>query len=199
MRSTLQGGMSTNYDYVQIGTQKWMTKNLDVTRYRNGELVTLIEDQATWNAGAPDGAWCYYNNNLEFGAIYGKMYNWYAVNDPRGLAPEGWHIPSDSEWDVLINYLGGWQYGGKLKETENNYWNPPNTGATNSSGFNALPGGYRSAGSGFNEIGDIVYYWTSTIAYGSNAVSKYMTYNSNFILNASLSFNFGNYVRCIKD
>jgi uncharacterized protein (TIGR02145 family) len=86
-----------NYATVTIGTQVWMTKNLDVDRYRNGDIIPEVKDSIAW-ANLKTGAWCYYNNDPELGKIYGKLYNWYAVNDPRGLAPAGYHIPTDAEW-----------------------------------------------------------------------------------------------------
>src|SRR5665647_2153473 len=128
---------------VTICTQVWMLKNLDVSTYRNGDLIPEVTDQTAW-ATLTTGAWCYNNNDPAVGVIYGKLYNWYAVNDPRGLAPTGWHVPSDAEWTTLSTCLGGDAVaGGAKKETGTTHWTSPNTGATNSSGFTALPGGLR--------------------------------------------------------
>jgi uncharacterized protein (TIGR02145 family) len=92
---------------VKIGTQVWMSKNLDVSTFRNGEPIPQVQDQEAWR-GLKTGAWCYYaNDRSSYGMKYGKLYNWYAVNDPRGLAPKGYHIPSDEEWTVLTDFLGG--------------------------------------------------------------------------------------------
>ena len=91
---------------VVIGAQKWKSKNLDVAFYRNGDAIPQVTDDAEW-AALTTGAWCYYNNDSTLGKTYGKLYNWYAVNDPRGLAPRGWHIPSDAEWTTLETTLGG--------------------------------------------------------------------------------------------
>src|SRR5262245_15639657 len=101
---------------IVIGTQQWMAKNLDVAFYRNGDPIPKVNDGTAW-ANLTTGAWCYYNNDSTQSKKYGKLYNWYAVNDPRGLAPAGWHIPSDSEWTTMEKSLGGSLIaGGKLKE-----------------------------------------------------------------------------------
>ncbi|MBL0358943.1 MAG: proprotein convertase P-domain-containing protein [Chitinophagaceae bacterium] len=136
---------------VTIGDQVWMAKNLEVTNYRNGDPIPQVTDPTQW-ASLTSGAWCWYNNDSVLGAIYGKIYNFYAVTDPRGLAPAGWHIPTMQEWYNPEYYLGGdGVTGGKLKSV--NYWNSPNGGGTNSSGFTALPGGYRFDNGGFGGMG----------------------------------------------
>ena len=144
---------------VQIGNQIWMTKNLNVSRYRNGDPIPQVTDPIQWN-NLTTGAWCYYANNTANGKIYGKLYNWYAVNDPRGLAPIGWHVPSDTEWTILTSSLGGqFVAGGKMKSTT--LWNSPNAAATNSSGFFGLPGGYCYQGFSFPS-GNTGHWWSST-------------------------------------
>jgi uncharacterized protein (TIGR02145 family) len=152
----------TNYPSVTICGKRWMTQNLNVKTYRNGDPIPHIKDNAKW-AASTIGAYCYYQNDkLTYGATYGKLYNWYAVNDPRGLAPEGWHIPTDIEWTTLGDCLGGEAVaGGPMKEIGTTHWNSPNTGATNSSGFKGLPGGFRSidASTGMRNGG---YWWSST-------------------------------------
>src|SRR5205085_6409714 len=122
---------------------------LSVSTYLNGDTIPSITDPTIW-ASLTTGAYCYYNNDsTTYAATYGKLYNWYAVNDPRGLAPLGWHIPSDAEWTTLENCLGGSSVaGGAMKETGITYWLSPNTSATNSSGFTGLPGGYRNPSDG---------------------------------------------------
>ena len=130
-----------NISGITIGTQVWEAKNLDVTTYRNGDPIPQITDSAEW-VNATTGGWCYYQNNPGNDSVYGKLYNWYAVNDPRGLAPQGWHLPTNDEWLKLVNFLGGRLVsGGKMKATT--LWNTPNRGATNSSNFGGLPGGGR--------------------------------------------------------
>ena len=137
------------YQLVTICNQIWTKSNLNVARYRNGDVIPQVTDLAQW-ANLNTGAWCYYNNDTSNGAVYGKLYNWYAVNDSRGLATEGYHIPSDSEWTILQNCLGGNDYiGDKLKETGSTHWQiilPPggsclDNSATNSSGYTSLPAG----------------------------------------------------------
>lgn len=145
-----------------IGTQRWMTTNLNVSRYRNGDKIPQVKNAAAW-AGLTTGAWCYYNNDPATGAIYGKLYNWYAVNDPRGLAPAGFHVPSNEEWTTLITFLGGQGVaGGAMKETGTVHWTTPNTDATNSSVFTGLPGGFRFNDGAFILIRDYGYWWSST-------------------------------------
>ncbi|MES2848993.1 MAG: fibrobacter succinogenes major paralogous domain-containing protein [Bacteroidota bacterium] len=148
---------------VTICNRVWMAKNLDVTKYRNGDAIPQIIDAAEW-INLTAGGWCYYANATANGTVYGKLYNWYAVNDVRGLAPEGWHIPSDTEWNELLVCLGGYELaGGAMKETGLTHWNSPNTGATNSSGFTALPGGIRAGDTPlFANLGYEANWWSAT-------------------------------------
>ena len=149
---------------LKIGTQEWTTKNLDVSRYRNGDIIPEVKDLNEWSS-LTTGAWCYYNNDPRNGKIYGKLYNWYAVNDPRELAPEGYHIPSVNEWEILINYLGGKNSfaGIKMKEKGTLHWINPQYQATNSSGFTGLPGGVRyGSENSFELIGYVGYWWSSS-------------------------------------
>lgn len=154
----------TTISSVTIGTQIWSNKNLSVARYRNGDPIPQVTDPTHWG-NLTTGAWCWYNNDsATYAATYGRYYNWYAVNDPRGLAPLGWHVPSEGEWTILTNYLGGDSVaGGKMKSTTG--WNIPNTGATNSSGFAGLPGGVRfnfgAGGAGFANVGFYGIWWSA--------------------------------------
>ncbi len=152
---------TTDYPEVHICCSIWMIKNLDVDHYRNGDTIAHITDADEW-AALTTGAYCYYDNDsATYAAIYGKLYNWYAVNDPRGLAPEGWHIPTASEWTSTVDCLGGASIaGGKMKEIGTMHWFSPNTGATNVSGFKGLPGGNRH--NGFTLLGIRGDWWTST-------------------------------------
>ena len=150
---------------VTIGNQVWTTQNLNVSTYRDGTPITQITAAADWPATV-EGAYCYYNNSPANGDIYGKLYNWYAVNDSThgGLAPAGYHIATDAEWTTLITTLDATVAGGKMKEAGNTHWLSPNTGANNSSGFTALPGGGRSSANGsFWYIGGHTYWWTATV------------------------------------
>ena len=195
-----------NFDTVKIGTQVWMLKNLDVDHYRNGDPILEVKDSATW-IKITTGAWCNFNNSDSLGKIFGKLYNWYAVKDPRGLAPTGWHIPSDSDWTKLTTYLGGETIaGGKLKSTgtfedNNGLWKRPNTGATNESGFTGLPGGYLTYGEGgFHSVGVLGYWWSSTK--GNTAARTWVRNLSNdypYMSSSSIENVDGFSVRCIKD
>lgn len=148
---------------IKIGNQIWSTKNLEVTRFRNGDVIIEAKTQEEWinagNAGQP--AWCYYENKSVNGLTYGKLYNWFAVNDPRGLAPIGWHIPSDKEWTQLTIVLGGEREAGKKLKSKSK-WNKDGNG-TDEVGFNALPGGSRTSYGEFQEtLGGIGAWWAST-------------------------------------
>jgi uncharacterized protein (TIGR02145 family) len=185
-----------------IGTQIWTAKNLDVTTYRDGTPIPQVNDPAQW-ANLKTGACCSYNNNPAYDAIYGKLYNWYAVNDRRGLAPSGYHIPSKTEFNTLITFLGR-AAGGKLKATTN--WSGPNTLATNYSGFKALPGGtlnpYSGYGSGdysFKELGLSNKIWSSSANTTTSSSFLWLTNDSGEASIASGPLNNGLSVRCIKD
>ena len=187
-------------DNVQIGAQIWTLKNLDVTTYRNGDPIPQVTDLTAWG-NLTTGAWCYYDNDPNNGAIYGKLYNWYAVNDPRGLAPQGWHVPTETEWTTLINYLGGASVaGGKMKSTGTTYWGSPNTG-TNSSGFSALPGGLREA-DGASSFGNGAYgfitMWSSTPLNASTSRNFYIATGNGIFLFAG-NIKRGKTVRLVKD
>lgn len=185
---------------VVICNQEWKVRNLDVDRYRNGDIIPQVNDVTAW-ASLTTGAWCYYNEDPANGAVYGKLYNWYALTDPRGLAPEGWHIPTKDEFTELSNCLGGDALsGGALKDTGIMYWQNPNIGATNSSGFTALPGGMRDYnGSGYYQLTTIALYWTYTEESIPNAWSVYLfPNNTTFKLDIN-NKHYGFSVRCVKD
>ena len=135
------------YRTIQIGNQLWMAENLKTTKYRNLDPIPNVTDNTAWNS-LTTGAWCYLGNNSSNDCPYGKLYNWYAANDTRQICPSGWHIPTSSDINILVSYLGGASIaGGKMKSTGSDYWQSPNIGATNESGFSALSGGYRIDGS----------------------------------------------------
>ena len=184
--------------------QTWMQKNLNVSRYRNGDIIPQVTNGSQW-INLTTGAWCYYNNDPANGAIYGKLYNWYAVNDPRGLAPQGWHIPTNQEWTVLTDCLGGESIaGGKMKETGTTYWLNPNYGATNSSGFSAIPIGFRwwqpGSFSLYSNSGST--FWSSTQYDNDNGWQRGLNYNTTEVYSSnSNGYNkkCGLSVRCIKN
>ncbi len=180
-----------------ICCQSWMTKNLDVDTYRNGDAIPQVSNPTEWGA-LTTGAWCYYNNSAVNGAIYGKLYNWFAVNDPRGLAPEGWHIPTDFEWTTLSNCLGGDVVaGGVMKDLIS--WTPPNTGGTNISGFTALSGGLRNTSGAFLGAQNFGYLWSATEAGGTSVWFRLLAYNLGGISRLASNKNSGYSVRCIRD
>ncbi len=182
---------------VRIGTQIWMTRNLNVSRYRNGDPIPQVQDPSAW-AALTTGAWCYYENNTVNGTTYGKLYNWYAVNDPRGLAPTGYHVPSDGEWTTLTTFLGGESVaGGKMKATT--LWNSPNTGATNSSGFTGLPGGIRNRFGSIFDIGFNGNWWSSSEGGAAFAWARRLVYNYSIAYRLTGYKENGFSVRCLRD
>lgn len=190
----------TNIPEVTICYQNWMTKNLDVDHYRNGDSIPHVTDPAAW-ASLTSGAWTYYQNDSSQGTIYGKLYNWYAVNDPRGLAPVGWHIPTDNEWtqltDICLRDLS--IAGGAMKDTGTLNW-ISNTGATNSSGFTGLPGGYLySYGNSFNFKRFNGYWWSSTQMDSSNSYIRQLYYGDEAAYRSATPKVFGFSVRCVRD
>ena len=184
---------------VVIGTQTWTTTNLNVDKFRNGDVIPEAKTDAEWSAANTNKtpAWCYYLNSVDSGAKYGKMYNWYAVTDTRGLAPSGWHVPSDAEWTTLTSYLGGTTVaGGKMKNTCG--WNNGGNGS-NTSGFAGLPGGFRYAYGKLSGIGSFGYWWSSSNDYSDNARLRHLQYYDGIVLRDSYSNGSGMSVRCVKD
>ncbi len=148
-----------NYKTVTIGTQVWLAENLKTNKFNDGTAIPLISDPIAW-IGRNTPAYCWYDNNAANKSVYGALYNWHTVNTGK-LCPKGWHVPTDSEWTTMSNYLGGESIaGGKLKETGTSHWVSPNSGATNTTGFTALPGGWLGSGS-FNGITNYGYWWSS--------------------------------------
>ena len=184
---------------IKICNQIWMVRNLDVSTYRNGDPIPQVTDPTAW-AGLTTGAWCYYNNDPANGTVYGKLYNWYAVNDPRGLAPAGWHVPTDAEWTTLSTCLGGDVVaGGAMKEIGITHWSSPNTGATNNSGFTGLPGGFRNNVI-FYIVGTEGNWWSATEFNSSNAWSRSLDYfYGNIYRYSGYDKLYGFSVRCLKD
>lgn len=185
---------------VTIGTQIWTGCNLNVSKYRNGDSIPEVTDPTAW-AALTTGAWCYYNNDSANGPIHGKLYNWYAVNDPRGLAPFGYHVPSDEEFTTLTTFLGGATVaGGKMKESGLDHWLTPNTGATNESGFTGIPGGFRQPVFGdFTSLNLNLFLWSSTEVFTNNAYNLNLIYNSNESFRRNDDKVYGFSVRLIKD
>lgn len=190
------------YKTVKIGDQWWMAENLKSTKYNDNTPILNIIDDLEWKNSIA-GAYCNYNNDPEHSKAYGRLYNWYAVNTGK-LAPAGWHVATDADWTALANALGGASDAGpKLKESGIAHWNSPNAGATNSSGFTALPGGYRGTSlnsTAFFSIGNSANWWTATQG-GNNSntgVGYYLYPEAEVYRDEILKF-YGFSVRCVKD
>ena len=193
------------YDVIKIGTLSWSQRNLDVTRFANGDLIKNAASKKDWmEAGKNEQpAWSYYENNLSKGKIYGKLYNWFAVKDPRGLCPKGWHLPCDLEWTNLTSYLGDKNVaGGKLKSKGTTYWWSPNTGGTNETGFSALPGGPRDNWGNSILLESSGGFWSSTAAEikGEKGATQFELYccTSEYSLGVGYA-DWGESVRCVKN
>lgn len=187
---------------VTIGEQIWMVENLNVEKFRNGDSIPEAKTEEEWKkAGVEKSpAWSYYENNPDHGKSFGKLYNWYAVNDPRGLAPEGWRIPSDDDWSILSDFLGGESIAGK-KMKSNDFWTESEgEEGSNESGFLGLPGGSRNTFAMFNNMGDYAYWWSSTENGPSNAWYRFLDSSNGYIGRSGFGTKEnGNSVRCLKD
>jgi len=190
------------YNSIQIGEQIWMRENLKVTHYQNGDEIETGFENLDW-ANLTTGAYSIYEEDENNANVYGNLYNWYVTNDNRNIAPEGWHIPTNSEWQMLINTIGGENIaGGKLKSLGLDLWETPNLNATNESGFTGLPAGYRSGSSGnFANINNYAYFWSSTE--DTNSILKGMrsqlSYNSEIVSTSGSDKERGYSIRCIKN
>ena len=187
------------YQTIQIGNQEWMAENLKVSHYRNGDAIPTGHSNSEWE-NLSTGAYAVYNGNESNADTYGYLYNWFAVDDSRNIAPEGWHVPTDDEWQTLVDYLGGSSVaGGKLKEEGTTHWNSPNTDATNVSGFTALPGGYRSSNGYYHHMGYYGYFWSSTEYSSDYAWDRILHYNGSDVTRYYYGKLDGFSVRCIRD
>jgi uncharacterized protein (TIGR02145 family) len=187
------------YHTVTIDSQTWMVENLKTTRLNDSTAIPNVTENTAW-VSSTLMAYCWYNNDASNKATYGALYNWYAVNNSK-LCPKGWRVPSDAEWNTLITNLGGDSslVGGYLKEAGTVHWAAPNTGADNSSGFMALPGGSRYHTNGlFYYNGKYGWYWSSTAKTTTEAWHVYMNYNTSSIFRKAGSLKDGFSVRCIK-
>jgi len=186
------------YQTSRIGNQEWMVENLRVTKYNDNTVIDQITSNTIWS-GLTTGAWCWYDNDNSNDNPYGKLYNWYAVNTNK-LCPTDWHVPSDTEWTMLTDYLGGTSIaGGKMKETGTTHWISPNTGATNESGFTGLPGGRRNTNGGFLFIGNYGYWWSKSESSSSDAWYRYLDYLDGSVFRFNFDKRYGFSVRCVRD
>jgi uncharacterized protein (TIGR02145 family) len=184
------------YSTVTIGTQCWMRENLKTSKYNDGTSIPTGLSDAAWE-NTTSGAYAINDNNAANNTIYGKLYNWYAVNTGK-LCPTGWHIPSDVEWTVLTDFLGGESVaGGKMKTTTG--WQAPNTGATNSSGFSGLPGGSRVGDGNYDEIGFFGGWWSSTETDTGFAWYRYLFFNDGNVYGYVNDRGIGLSCRCLRD
>ena len=185
---------------VQIFNQIWNAENLSIDRFRNGDIIPEARTSEEWRIAGENKqpVWCYYNNDPKNGEIYGKLYNWYAVNDPRGLAPVGFHMPTDAEWTVLTNYLGGEKVAGvKLKSLQG--WANGGNGS-NSSNFNSLPGGSRLLAGNFSGISKESYWWTFSESLADSGWARCLRFDKAKVVRSSRNFKGkGCYVRCVRD
>jgi len=185
------------YKTVKIGNQRWMVENMRTTKTAQGTLLPLVTNNTTWSI-TTDKAYCWYNNDsLTYGITYGALYNYYAA---MSICPEGWHLPSLTDWNILFTYLGA-DGGGKIKETGFLHWSSPNTGATNESGFTALPGGARYVDGTFSDVNNIAAWWTSSLDYwNGNLPNFYMVFHNS----AATEYYYNDHqlgisVRCVQN
>ncbi len=199
------------YQVIQIGNQWWMAENLKVTHYRNGEAIPNVTDGSEWS-NLTTGAYSMYDNSESKGNIYGYLYNWYTIDANHNIAPQGWHVPTDEDWKELEMFLGmsqtevdsipwrGTDEGGKLKETGTTHWNAPNTGATNESGFSALPGGCHWHDNGnFLSIYQMAKFWSSTEYNNDSAWYRTLWYNGSQVGRTRSGKRYGYSIRLVRD
>jgi uncharacterized protein (TIGR02145 family) len=204
-------GDNNNYSVVQMGSQVWMAENLRTTKYKKGSVIPLITDEIEWyNLKTP--GYCWYNNDeTTYKNTYGALYKWYTAQGDS-LCPIGWHVPTDAQWKILEMFLGmtqddadqngmnrGTTEGGQLKETGTMHWLSPNTGATNATGFTAVPGGDRWTDGPFMDLGSQGFWWSSTEANPSVAWARFIVYNNSRIGRKKCWETDGCSVRCLKD
>jgi len=197
------------YHTVIIGSQVWMVENLKTTKYRNGDAIPTVTDATAWSI-LKTGAQCSYNNDAAIGAKYGKLYNWYAVNDSRNIAPTGWHVPTDAEWTTLTNYvsanLGTSGSIAKALASKTDWASSTNAGAVgndltknNTTGFTALPGGYRSSYGSYLVIGSYGSWWSSTEYNTSSAWFRGLDCSYSNVSRGNDYKGCGFSVRCVRD
>jgi len=198
--------LATDYDGniyhpINIGTQIWMQENLKATHYSNGDAITTADGSVNW-AGITTGLYCIYNDDPNNASVYGNLYNWYAVADTRNICPSGWHVPTDSEWEVLGTFLGGDNVAaGKMKEIGSTHWMGLNAGADNSSGFTALPGGRRfNSSPTYGNLGFDGFWWSSS-EYDATISWSRDIYTTNASLGRTNIYNksWGLSIRCLKN
>jgi uncharacterized protein (TIGR02145 family) len=189
------------YNTLTIGSQVWLKESLKATKYNDGTAIPNVTDNTAWSTTST-GAYCDYANTPANSTTYGRLYNWYVVGstNPKNVCPTGWHVATDADWTNLATYLGGESVaGGKLKETGTTHWTTPNTGATNETGFTALPGGYRSQSGSFGLSGTYGFWWTANEGGTTFAFYRFMFNTSASLSSGDNDKHGGFYVRCVKN
>jgi uncharacterized protein (TIGR02145 family) len=203
------------YNSVLVGNQCWIKENLKTTNYRNGTPIPHVTDSNTWS-NLTSGAYVWYNNDINAKDSYGASYNWYAVIDPNGLCPTGWHVPDNNEWTALTTFIGGVStpngnelkscrqvnspLGGDCDTTEHPRWNEHSTQyGTDDFGFSALPGGYRQVNGSFDNLGNYGHWWSSTQHSSTNAWGRTLGYLYGYVAVNNYNKSFGFSVRCLRD
>ncbi len=187
------------YHLVKINNQVWFKENLKVTHYRNGDEIPNVIDETKWGK-LTTGAYCDYDNNKSNSDVYGRLYNWFAVNDERKICPEGWHVSTRDDWSALIEFMEGDSIaGGKIKETGTAHWNSPNAVSSKRNNFTALPGGARNQGGGFTGIKDYGDWWSSTEYNSGYAWYYYLSSVGMGFYSKSSNKENAFSIRCIKD
>jgi uncharacterized protein (TIGR02145 family) len=195
MVSDIEGNV---YATISIGAQVWMADNLRVTKYNDGSAIPYVTNNIDLTA-LTTGAFSWFDNNEANGSVYGALYNWHTISSGK-ICPTGWHVPSDSEWTTLINFLGGESLaGGKLKAIGTAHWNSPNTGATNDSGFTALPAGYLFDNGNYNSLGNVTHWWSSTEEDSDSAYDRYVYFQNSTATKGTYSKQVFYSCRCLKN
>jgi uncharacterized protein (TIGR02145 family) len=189
---------SNQYNTVIIGKQEWMSQNLNTSKFRNGDTIMEAKSEEEWINAAESGkpAWCYANNDVSNKEKYGKLYNWYAVNDPRGLSPEGWHIASEEEFIQMSKFLGNESTVGVSLKSDKG-WGSYGYG-TNSSGFSGLPGGQRNKNK-FSLVGQLGNWWSSTKGSANHAISFGVGTFVDVLSSGESEMSTGESVRCVRN
>jgi uncharacterized protein (TIGR02145 family) len=201
---TLMDQEGNEYKTIVIGAQEWMAENLNTSIYRNGEVIPTNLNNNTWQ-NTTEGSWSYYDNDATQACPNGKVYNWFACVDSAQLCPVGWHVPSNADWTILTDYLGGLNVAGAKMKTVGNLtlgnglWTSPNLGATNSSGFSGTPAGYRYMLGYSNYIGNGALFWSSTEFGAAQAQMRFLNYNLSSAGQDQYNKHYGFSVRCVRD
>jgi uncharacterized protein (TIGR02145 family) len=188
------------YPTVSIGNQCWMRENLKTSRYNNGDSIPIVTGTTAWRSLTTGGRSWYNNDSTTYENPYGNLYNWYAARESRDLCPTGWGVPTDAEWTTLTTYLGGLNVAGsKMKATGATYWSSQSAGTDNSSGFSALPGGYRGSGGNFFNVSNLAFFWSDTVFDANDAYLRNLDVTNGIVTRKEYSKLVGASVRCLRD